>query len=204
MAFARRFGDLEDHPVAGRDPENPGLVLIHRADKKESYENSFHSDGMWRPNPAMGAVLRCIECPPLGGDTLWVNMVQAYANLPEDIKQLILPLRASNSIEHSFGAVMEPEARRNPQVADDYGRWFSARLKGLEPRLAANDGWYCAGRFTAADISVGYALLLAETLGLDQRFSPAVADYWARLQARDGFVRAKAAQSEAPAPTWQA
>jgi taurine dioxygenase len=121
VAFARRFGPLEDHPVAGSDPENPGLVLIHRAETKESYENSFHSDGMWRPNPTMGAVLRCIECPPLGGDTLWVNMVQAYENLPEDIKQLILPLRASNSIEHSFGAVMAPEARRklgrdNPPV----------------------------------------------------------------------------------------
>ena len=98
---------------------------------------------------------------------------------------------------------LEPEDRRNPQVADDYGRWFTARLKGLEPRLAANGGWYCAGRFTGADISVGYALLLAETLGLDARFSPAVADYWARLQKREGFVLAKAAQSEAPAPTWQ-
>lgn len=112
VAFARRFGELEDHPVAGSDPEHPGLVLIHRSDKKEAYENSFHSDGMWRPNPAMGAVLRCIECPPLGGDTIWVNMVRAYENLPEHIKSLILPLRASNSIEHSFGAVMAPEARR--------------------------------------------------------------------------------------------
>lgn len=121
VAFARRFGELEDHPVAGSDPENPGLVQIHRAEAKEAYENSFHSDGMWRSNPTMGAVLRCIECPPLGGDTLWVNMVRAYENLPEDIKQLILPLRASNSIEHSFGAAMEPEARRklgrdNPPV----------------------------------------------------------------------------------------
>ncbi|MDO8321737.1 MAG: glutathione S-transferase [Phenylobacterium sp.] len=99
---------------------------------------------------------------------------------------------------------LEPQDRRNPQVADDYGRWFTARLKGLEPRLAANGGWYCAGRFTGADISVGYALLLAETLGLDARFSPAVADYWARLQTRDGFVRAKAAQISDAMPSWQA
>lgn len=98
---------------------------------------------------------------------------------------------------------LEPRERRNPQVADDYGRWFNARLKGLEPRLAANEGWYCAGCFTGADISVGYALLLAQTLGLDARFSPAVAGYWARLQAREGFVRAKVAQGGAPAPPWQ-
>lgn len=98
---------------------------------------------------------------------------------------------------------LEPKERRNPQVAEDYGRWFSARLKGLDPRLAANGGWYCAGRFTGADISVGYALLLAQTLGLDARFSSPVADYWARLQAREGFARAKAAQAEAPPATWQ-
>ena len=98
---------------------------------------------------------------------------------------------------------LEPQERRNPQVADDYGRWFSARLKGVEPRLTANGGWYCAGRFTGADISVGYALLLAETLGLDARFSPAVADYWARLQTREGFVRAKAAQGADAPPSWQ-
>ena len=98
---------------------------------------------------------------------------------------------------------LEPKDRRNPQVADDYGRWFTARLKGLEPRLAANSGWYCAGRFTGADISVGYALLLAETLELDARFSPAVVAYWARLQERDGFVRAKAAQASDAVLGWQ-
>ncbi len=100
---------------------------------------------------------------------------------------------------------LEPKDRRNPQVADDYGRWFSARLKIMDARLAQGGGWYCGGRFTGADISVGYALLLAQTLGLDARFSPAVADYWARLQERDGFKKAKAAQaSEDAAPSWQA
>lgn len=111
-AFARRFGDLEDHPVAGSDPDHPGLVQIYRNDKRENYENNYHSDGLWRPAPAMGCVLRCIECPPVGGDTIWVNMVEAYRNLPDDIKRKIDGLRARSSIEHSFGAVMNPEARR--------------------------------------------------------------------------------------------
>jgi len=111
VAFARRFGDLEDHPVAGSDPEHPGLVRIYRSDKRENYENNWHSDGLWRPNPAMGCVLRCIECPPIGGDTIWVNMVEAYRNLPDEIKARIDGLRASSSIGHSFGAVLSPEAR---------------------------------------------------------------------------------------------
>ena len=111
VAFARRFGDLEDHPAAPSDPEYPGLVQIYRSDKRENYENNYHSDGLWRQTPAMGCVLRCIECPPIGGDTIWVNMVEAYQNLPDDIKKRIDPLRAKSSIEHSFGAVLAPEAR---------------------------------------------------------------------------------------------
>ncbi|HJV86932.1 MAG TPA: TauD/TfdA family dioxygenase [Noviherbaspirillum sp.] len=111
VAFAKKFGELEDHPIAGSDPEHPGLVRIYRSDKKESYENSFHTDASWRVCPPMGAVLRCIECSPVGGDTIWVNMAEAYNKLPEDIKSRIAGLRAKHSIEHSFGAVMSTEDR---------------------------------------------------------------------------------------------
>lgn len=98
---------------------------------------------------------------------------------------------------------LEPKERRNPQVAEDYARWFVARLRGLDARLARGEFW-CADRFTGADISVAYALLLATTLGLNARFSPAVAAYWARMQDREGFKRAKAAQASEAAPSWQA
>ena len=121
VAFARRFGELEDHPVAGSDPDHPGLVQIHHSEKRENYENNYHTDGMWRLTPTMGCVLRSIEVPAVGGDTIWVNMVEAYKNLPEDIKKRIDGLRAKSSIEHSFGAVMPEEkrlalGRDNPMV----------------------------------------------------------------------------------------
>ena len=91
---------------------------------------------------------------------------------------------------------LETEERRNPQVAADYVRWFLARLKGLDLILRDHDH-VAADRFTGADISIAYALLLATSLGLSDDFPPAVADYWARMQARDGFQRALAAQSGA-------
>ncbi|GAA3997021.1 TauD/TfdA family dioxygenase [Comamonas faecalis] len=111
VAFARCFGELETHPVAGSDPENPGLVRIYRSDNPHSNENTYHCDGLWRPNPSMGAVLRCVECPEIGGDTIWVNMVKAYEELPEDIKRVVDKLRAKAGIEHTFGATMAPEDR---------------------------------------------------------------------------------------------
>ena len=118
VAFARRFGELEDHPVAGSDPDHPGLVRIYRSEEKNPYENNYHTDGLWRQRPPMGAVLRCVECPEVGGDTIWVNMVEAYARLPEDIKKKIANLRAKASIEHSFGAVM-PIEERNRLAAEN-------------------------------------------------------------------------------------
>jgi glutathione S-transferase len=78
-------------------------------------------------------------------------------------------------------------------VADDYAKWFLARLRHLDRALADGD-WLCAGRFTGADISVGYALLLASHLKLSDKFSSAVAAYWERLKARPGFQAAKKAQ----------
>ncbi len=113
VAFARRFGELEDHPVAGSDPDNPGLVRIYKSpdSPNDRYENSWHADATWREIPQMGAVLRCVECPPVGGDTMWASMALAYEKLPEHIKTLIAPLRARHGIECTFGAAMPIEKR---------------------------------------------------------------------------------------------
>ena len=87
----------------------------------------------------------------------------------------------------------EPE-RGMQQAADDYTRWFLSRLRFLTQALADRE-WLCAGRFTMADVCVGYALLSAHTIKLDHKFSPEVAAYWARLTARPAFQAAKAAQN---------
>jgi taurine dioxygenase len=113
VAFARRFGELEDHPVAGSDPEHPGLVRIYKDldSPPEHYENAYHCDATWREAPPMGCVLRCVQTPEVGGDTIWVNMARAYADLPEHVKTQIAGLRARHSIEASFGAAMPMEKR---------------------------------------------------------------------------------------------
>ncbi|HEY0203157.1 MAG TPA: glutathione S-transferase family protein [Acetobacteraceae bacterium] len=90
---------------------------------------------------------------------------------------------------------LEPPERRLPQVVDDYARWFLSRLRKSLARLEG--GYYAAGRFTVADISIGYALLLASKIGLDAQFKPDVADYWTRLRTRPGYLRTQAAQERA-------
>jgi len=127
VAFARRFGELEDHPVAGSDPDHPGLVRIYKSpdSPNDRYENAWHSDATWREKTPLGCVLRCVECPPVGGDTMWANMALAYENLPAHIKAQIANLRARHSIECTFGAVkaMYPDAehpvvRTHPETGE--------------------------------------------------------------------------------------
>jgi len=91
--------------------------------------------------------------------------------------------------------VLEKPERRQPQVADDYAKWFTARMRWVEGHLDDGRDWLVAGRFTAADIAVGYACLLADTLGLLDGLGPNIHAWWGRCQARDGYRRAKDAQS---------
>lgn len=112
----------------------------------------------------------------------WLHMGEATLTFPQT-----LLLR--------YGRFESPD-RLQPQVVTDYTRWFLARLRAVE---AATEGesWLCAGRFTAADVSVGYALLLATHLGLGDRWSDATRAYWQRLQDRPGYQRAMVAQRAA-------
>ena len=123
-----------------------------------------------------------IDEPGYGAYLNWLHFGEATLTFPQT-----LVLR--------YGK-LEPEERRSPQVAIDYAKWFFGRLRSVEAAVTGNET-LCAGRFTVADISVGYALLLAERIGLAKDFGPAVAAYWQRLQARAGFRRAVNAENVA-------
>ena len=84
---------------------------------------------------------------------------------------------------------LESEERRLPQVVEDYSKWFFSRLRSLD--IALDERQYlCADRFTIADVSVGYALYLAESLGLRDGFKAQTNAYYERIKARPAFVKA--------------
>ena len=123
-----------------------------------------------------------LDEPDYGAFLNWMYFSDATLTFPQT-----LVLRYSQ---------LEPEERRNPQVATDYAKWFFGRLRAVEA-AAGKANTLCAGRFTAADIAVGYALRLAERIGLAKDFGPNATAWWQRLQARDGYQRAVAAETRA-------
>ena len=122
--------------------------------------------------------------PDHGAYLNWVHFGEATLTFPQAVV-----LRYSR---------MEPPERRLPQAAEDYGRWFSARLRAVNERVSDRD-WLAAGRFTMADISVGYALVLADEAELSGRFSPAILAYRERLRSRPAYQRAIQAELRAAA-----
>lgn len=88
-------------------------------------------------------------------------------------------------------ALLEPEPRRLPQAVADYRAFFLGRLRWLEAWLAGRE-FLCAGRFTVADICIGYALYLGSLpmIGVADAYPAAVRDYLGRLTERPAFRRA--------------
>lgn len=80
----------------------------------------------------------------------------------------------------------EPEERRNPQVVADYRKWFAARMRCVE-ETTADRRYLCADRFTIADICVGYALVLAQSLGITEVFTPNTQRWWDRITDRPAY-----------------
>lgn len=83
---------------------------------------------------------------------------------------------------------LEPTPEKQA-VADDYAKWFIARLRRLDQHLENND-YLVDKRFTVADIAVGYALYLGRALKFEERYQPQTLAYLQRLMERPAFKRA--------------
>ena len=110
VAFGRRFGDLEIHPVTPKDQEQPEVFVIPAGGKFRAPDN-WHSDVTWRPEPSLGSILRAVELPPLGGDTLWADMGKAYDLLDDDTKAQIDGRKATHDFASAFGYGKPPEVQ---------------------------------------------------------------------------------------------
>ena len=93
-------------------------------------------------------------------------------------------------------AIFEPEPQRLPQVVEFYRGVVTERLQLLASALEGQD-YLSAQRFTIADISVGYSLMLSRLLGFHKSWPRALQAYWDRLRARPAFKAAKQAQESA-------
>lgn len=102
IAFAHAFGELEIHPATPKDQPNPEALRIAHGPDSRGQENAWHSDVTWREKPSLGSILRAIELPDVGGDTLFANMALAYERLDEATREQITGRTAVHDIARVF------------------------------------------------------------------------------------------------------
>ena len=110
ISFAREFGDLEIHPATPKSQSNPEVLHIAHGPESKGKENFWHSDVTWREKPSLGSILKAVEVPAVGGDTLFANMVMAYELLPDDIKEAITGQVAIHDIARVFAGRLNKSA----------------------------------------------------------------------------------------------
>jgi taurine dioxygenase len=152
-AFARRFGELHVHPVLQpmASQGHPEIVVLESDAKRPVVADRWHSDVTFEREPPLGSILRAVEVPAAGGDTMWASMTAAYEALSEPMKRALDGLRAMHS-----GAAFRRQATdaqrdslaRNEMTAHpvirthpETGRkgifvnsTFTKRIEGMKPR----------------------------------------------------------------------
>ncbi|MEB8344094.1 TauD/TfdA dioxygenase family protein [Streptomyces endophyticus] len=94
---AAHWGELEDHAFLPKVEGTKAIRLEHDGSRPGT-ENIWHSDVTFSETPPLGSLLRAVQVPEVGGDTLWADMGAAYDGLPQDVKDRIENLRAVNEI----------------------------------------------------------------------------------------------------------
>jgi alpha-ketoglutarate-dependent taurine dioxygenase len=134
-AFAQRFGPLYTHPStkkanAGKAPAIHNIAALdekkyaqHFAKQQAEGWDPYHSDTSWRLVPTWGAVLRAVNLPDVGGDTIWVDAGLAYDRLPEDVKRRLEGLYVTHDFRdalagagHDYPIVAHPIVRTHRET----------------------------------------------------------------------------------------
>ena len=152
--FAARFGPLVDDQLVLRQSPDPvdNMVEFTRDAAVVGYENEWHTDGTFRPVPPLATILRAIDVPAVGGDTLFADMAAAFDTLDDELRARVTTLTAIHdwsigAYADKFGDRLEelralvapvehPVVIRHPRTGRPtlfVNRLFTREIVGLDP-----------------------------------------------------------------------
>ncbi len=105
IEFGRRFGELHIHPfIPALEGHDEIIQLKATTGKKDTLRlaNEWHPDLSYTNDPPLAAILRAVEVPGRGGDTMWVNLYKAYETLSEPMKEFISGLSAWHDVTKTY------------------------------------------------------------------------------------------------------
>ncbi|MCD9622891.1 TauD/TfdA dioxygenase family protein [Rhabdothermincola salaria] len=157
LRFAQRMGTIDVAPFGPKHPDHPEITVLDQDAPRGQGADSWHTDNTYLPAPPLGSILRAVQLPDHGGDTLWASMYAAYEGLSPPVQQLLDGLTGVHDltrmlrIAHSNGQASEaldamqaqyppqrhPVVRTNPvtgRKALFVSRNWVSRIEGLTER----------------------------------------------------------------------
>jgi taurine dioxygenase len=105
VAFGRRFGDLHVHPfIPSLKDHKEIIVLKARSGAEENLRlaNAWHPDLSYTNDPPLLGILRAVNPPSRGGDTMWVNLYRAYETLSDKMRDIVGGLSAWHDVTKTY------------------------------------------------------------------------------------------------------
>lgn len=94
LAFAKQFGTPDIYPLLTGLEGFPEITPVLKKEKETvNFGGVWHSDTTYQPCPPMATMLYALELPPVGGDTLFANQIQAYESLSDGLKATLSTLK---------------------------------------------------------------------------------------------------------------
>ena len=126
VTLAERFGELVPPPVDSvTEHPAPGVLVLDQISPVGAGTDRWHADSTFLPKPPTGAILRAVELPGLGGDTLFAGMYAAWEGLSDPMRTMLDGLTAvhsSRTVDEIMGVervaqwTVHPVARVHPET----------------------------------------------------------------------------------------
>jgi len=108
IAFAERWGEINVNRFFKPLDSHPRIAtVLKEPDHTDAVGEEWHTDHSYDTVPAMGSLLKAVDLPPVGGDTLFASMHAAYRALSPGFREMLDGLKAWHSSRHAFGTETE-------------------------------------------------------------------------------------------------
>ena len=114
---------------------HPEIVVLESNEKMPVVADGWHTDVTFSQTPPMASILRGVEVPEYGGDTMWASCTRAYDALSSTMKQLLADLTRDPRHLEDLLAQRLPEQEPSRRRQDPDAR--STRSCARTPRPAA-------------------------------------------------------------------
>lgn len=157
LRFAAKFGEITINPFGPKHPDHPEISVLDQTTPKGEGADAWHTDNTYLPEPPLGSILRAVQLPAIGGDTLWANMYAAYEAFSpamqkfldgltavHDLTRMLTIARSNNQATEAIDEMQKkypprrhPVVRTNPKTGRKalfVSRNWVSRIEGLSER----------------------------------------------------------------------